>query len=219
MIRIEKLYKHYQLKDKRIPVLRGVSCTIAQGELVALMGPSGSGKSTLLNIMAMLDVHDAGTYILQGHTVEGWSENQRSAHRNALIGFIFQHFHLIAGKTALYNTALPLYYQGVGLDERNQRAQLFLERVGLAEHVLHKPHELSGGQQQRVAIARALVADPPLILADEPTGALDSRTSKEVMSLIKALHQEGKTVVIVTHDEEVAAQCSRRICMRDGVVV
>lgn len=218
MINIENLSKYYHIGTRSTQVLQQVSLQIAPGELVALVGQSGAGKSTLLNIIGLLDTYDEGSYHLQDILMRGLTENEATRYRNQLIGFIFQRFHLIPSKTALYNVALPLYYQRVGKQERLARALTMLEQVGLKDHQAHLPNELSGGQQQRVAIARALITDPPLILADEPTGALDSATSQEIMTLLKNLHQAGKTILVVTHSNELAAQCSRTIVMRDGAV-
>jgi putative ABC transport system ATP-binding protein len=218
MIRIENLSKCYQLGDKKIQVLKHVTLHVQPGELVALMGQSGAGKSTLLNIIGILDTYDEGSYYLQNNLIRGLTENEAAQYRNQLIGFVFQRFYLIPSKTALYNVALPLYYRGVGKQERLSKALAMLERVGLKAHQAHLPNELSGGQQQRVAIARALITDPPLILADEPTGALDSKTSQEILLLLKELHQTGKTILVVTHSAEVTKLCGRVIVMRDGSV-
>lgn len=219
MIRIEDLSKYYQLGTHRLQVLKHVNLHVKPGELVALMGQSGAGKSTLMNIIGMLDTYDTGNYYLNQIPIQGLTENQTTQYRNQLIGFVFQRFFLIPGKTALYNVALPLYYQRVGKKERLARAEAMLTRLGLKDHQDHLPHELSGGQQQRVAIARALITNPPLLLADEPTGALDSGTSEEIMALFKELHQAGKTVLIVTHSTEVASQCNRTIVIKDGHIV
>ncbi len=219
MIRIEKLSKYYQLEDKKIPVLKHVNLHVKTGELVALVGQSGAGKSTLLHIIGILDTYDQGSYYLQDILIKGRTENEATKYRNLLIGFVFQRFHLIPSKTALYNVALPLYYQQKDKQERTERALAMLEKVGLKDRYNHLPNELSGGQQQRVAIARALITDPPLILADEPTGALDSATSQEILLLLKELHRAGKTIVIVTHSTEVASQCGRIITIRDGSIV
>ena len=219
MIRIEHLSKYYRLEDRKLQVLKHVNLHVQTGELVALMGQSGAGKSTLLNIIGILDTYNEGSYYLQNNLIQGSSEKENAQYRNKFIGFIFQRFYLIPSKTALYNVALPLYYRGVSKQKRLEKALIMLERVGLQNYQTHLPNELSGGQQQRVAIARALITDPPLILADEPTGALDSKTSKEIMLLLKDLHRAGKTIVVVTHNAEVTALCGRTIVMRDGSIV
>ena len=219
MINITNLHKSYQMGENSLHVLKGINFKAEEGELIAIMGSSGSGKSTLLNIIGMLDVSNEGIYTLDNVPIENLNETKAAKYRNRFLGFIFQSFNLINYKTALENVALPLYYQGQKRSERQAKALDYLEKVGLKNWASHLPSELSGGQKQRVAIARALVSQPKVLLADEPTGALDSTTSNEVMALIQQINEEGKTILVVTHEEEVALMCKRIVRLKDGLIV
>jgi putative ABC transport system ATP-binding protein len=219
MIEIKDLHKSYQMGSNSLHVLKGIDFSVKEGELVAIMGSSGSGKSTLLNILGMLDEADSGSYFLDKVPIKGLNETKAAQYRNKFLGFVFQSFNLINYKTALENVALPLYYQRKKRKERIDTAMDYLSKVGLAEWATHLPSELSGGQKQRVAIARALAADPKVLLADEPTGALDSKTSYEVMDIIQNINDEGKTILVVTHEPDIADMCKRIVHLKDGVIV
>lgn len=218
MIEFQEVSKIYQIGDDTVYALNKASFKIAQGEFVSIIGPSGSGKSTMMNIIGCLDTADAGEYILDGNPIKAYTESQLTKIRNRKIGFIFQNFNLLSRLSAEENVELPLIYQGVSPAERKERVKKALEQVELYNRRKHKPTELSGGQQQRVAIARALVTNPTLFLADEPTGNLDSATGKEIMLLFHKLHEEGNTIVLITHDNDVANEAQRKICINDGVV-
>ncbi|TQI71884.1 putative ABC transport system ATP-binding protein [Gramella sp. Hel_I_59] len=219
MINITNLHKSYKMGANSLHVLKGINFEVAEGELVSIMGSSGSGKSTLLNILGMLDEADEGSYILDGVPIKGLSEKQAAKYRNKFLGFIFQSFNLISYKSALDNVALPLYYQGLPRGERMDKAMSYLEKVGLAKWAGHLPNELSGGQKQRVAIARALASDPKVLLADEPTGALDTKTSYEVMDLIQKINDEGRTILVVTHENDIAQMTKRIVNLKDGLII
>jgi putative ABC transport system ATP-binding protein len=219
MIEIKNLHKSYVMGSNKLHVLKGIDFSVKEGEMVAIMGSSGSGKSTLLNILGILDEADEGTYTLDGVAIKNLNEKVAARYRNKFLGFVFQSFNLINYKSALDNVAMPLYYQGIKRKERMERALHYLDKVGLADWATHLPSELSGGQKQRVAIARALASDPKVLLADEPTGALDTKTSYEVMELIQGINDEGKTILIVTHEEDIAHMTKRIVNLKDGVII
>lgn len=216
MLELENITKVYKAGKTEVPALRGISCRIESGEMVSIIGPSGSGKSTLMNIIGCLDKPTSGKYRLEGIEVDKLNDNQLAEIRNKKIGFVFQSFNLLPRTTALANVELPLIYSGAG--NRRQRALQVLESVGLAHRATHRPSELAGGEQQRVAIARALVNNPSLILADEPTGNLDTRTSQEIMAIFKKLNEQGITIILVTHEPDIAAYTRRTIKLRDGLI-
>ena len=219
MIRINNLHKSYPIGKDSLHVLKGIDLHIKEGEFVSIMGSSGSGKSTLLNIVGLLDEHDEGDYFLNGQEIKNLNEKKGAVLRNKFLGFVFQSFNLISYKAALENVSLPLYYKGVSRKERQKIALDYLDKVGLKDWASHLPNELSGGQKQRVAIARALVTQPKVVLADEPTGALDSTTTDSVMDLLKDINNEGMTVFVITHEEEVADQTKRIVRLKDGIII
>jgi|TARA_B110000483_G_C18012744_1_gene471776 putative ABC transport system ATP-binding protein len=219
MIKITNLHKSYNIGKNKLHVLKGLNLSIGAGEMVSIMGSSGSGKSTLLNILGILDSYNEGEYVLNNTLIKKLTETKAAKLRNQYLGFVFQSFNLISYKNAAENVALPLYYQKVNRKERMKRANQFLEMVGLDDRAEHLPSELSGGQQQRVAIARALVSNPKVILADEPTGALDSATSNEVMNIFRTVNKQGITVILVTHEEDIAKQSDRIIRLKDGEII
>lgn len=219
MIQLNNIHKSYNLKTNPLHVLKGINLSIEEGEMVAIMGTSGSGKSTLLNILGMLDEADSGTYTLDDTPIVQLSETKAAQYRNKFLGFVFQSFNLISYKTALENVSLPLYYQKIPRKERLIKAKENLDKVGLGERIDHVPSELSGGEKQRVAIARALASEPKVLLADEPTGALDTKTSYDLMALIQEINEQGKTMVVITHEHDIANMCKRIVHLRDGVIV
>ena len=218
MLNIKDLHKSYDMGETNLHVLKGINLKVEKGEMVAIMGSSGSGKSTLLNIIGILDELDKGQYFLDGIEIKDLTEKKSANYRNKFLGFVFQSFNLINFKNSLENVALPLYYQGLNRKDRLSKAMFHLEKVGLENWASHMPNELSGGQKQRVAIARALAAEPKLLLADEPTGALDSNTSKEIMKFLQQLNEEGKTILIVTHEQDISLMCKRIVRLKDCII-
>jgi len=218
IISVNNINKSYEMGQNKLHVLKGIDLNINPGEMIAIMGASGSGKSTLLNILGILDDYDSGEYHLNGTFIHNLTETKAAYYRNRFIGFIFQSFNLISFKNAMENVALPLYYQKVGRRQRNKIALEYLDRMGLLEWANHLPSEMSGGQKQRIAIARALIANPKVILADEPTGALDSKTSQEVMDILDDVNKQGMTVIIVTHERDIAERTKRIIHLKDGFI-
>ncbi|QRG68402.1 ABC transporter ATP-binding protein [Brevibacillus choshinensis] len=219
MLLVEGLTKSYMTGDSTLPILKGVSLLVEKGEFVAIMGPSGSGKSTFMNMLGCLDRPDSGTYALDGIEISSLKDKQLAHVRNQKIGFVFQSFNLLARSTSLHNVELPMMYANISRSERRNRAMEALKRVGLAERIHHKPTQLSGGQKQRVAIARALVNRPAILLADEPTGNLDSRSGTEIMAMFQELHEQGVTIILVTHELDIAQHAQRIVTFKDGVII
>lgn len=219
MIELKEIRKMYQLGNQNLEVLRGISLKIKKGEFVAIMGKSGSGKSTLMNMIGLLDIPTSGEYLFDKQSVEKLTDDEQALVRGEKIGFVFQSYNLLSRVPAYKQVALPLMYQGVSRSKQKERAREALKAVGLEDKMYHNPNELSGGQQQRVAIARAIVTDPAIVLADEPTGALDSKTGEDVMSIFANLHKQGKTIILITHDDKVAHSAHRQVLLKDGMII